>query len=303
MASYNRFVGYFSQLKIDRSHGAAPHKPLLLLTLLERCWRGRLDSPVVILDEELKADFKANWELLVTTRHQCNIVLPFFHLNSEPFWTLVPRSGAESDLRIFSNVRRIHELNQLVAHAELDRELYYRMAHPETGFDLANVLLEAYFPETGARFWTKDFGDFFTHALASVADDSFAEPNELIRFETAVRWAYHETCALTGYRLIARGLPAVEVCPIVPLPVAADFSPCNGLALGPHVRWAFEQGLLTIDPQHYTVEVAPLIECGPVAGFSLLELQGRVLRLPLRETDWPRPAHLAWHRETIFRAG
>jgi putative restriction endonuclease len=305
MARYNRFLGYFRQLKVDRSHGTAPHKPLLLLTLLERCWRGQLDGPTVEYDASLESDFKANWELLVTSKHQRNAVLPFFHLRTEPFWSLVPQPGQEHALDVLHGIRSVAELHTFVAHAELDRELFYRMAHPETGFDLANALLETYFPDTGARFWSKDFGDFFSRSLSLVAEEA-APPtdavHELAQFEARVRRAYHDTCAFSGYRLLAAGLPAVEACPIVPLHVAADYSPRNGLALGPHVRWAFEQGLLTIDPRTYTVTVAPLIECGPLQGFSLHELHGRVIRLPFQEADWPNPDHLAWHREVIFRA-
>ncbi|NJM48876.1 MAG: HNH endonuclease, partial [Alkalinema sp. RU_4_3] len=68
--------------------GAAPHKPILLLAVIELIGLGKIRDNRIELSPELIATFLKYWSLLVVTKHQSNVALPFFHLKGDRFWFL-----------------------------------------------------------------------------------------------------------------------------------------------------------------------------------------------------------------------
>lgn len=89
----------------NRKGQYAPHKPILLLSIIDLVEVGRITSDTVELTPLLCQKFKELWDRYVPNGIQFNpdITKPFFHLSSEPFWRLVPRgcmgylTAAESD--------------------------------------------------------------------------------------------------------------------------------------------------------------------------------------------------------------
>jgi putative restriction endonuclease len=61
----------------------APHKPILLLAVVEGFEKGYLNSAEITINEELLTSFYDIWKLLVTTRNIPDFSLPFFHLGTE----------------------------------------------------------------------------------------------------------------------------------------------------------------------------------------------------------------------------
>jgi len=64
----------------------APHKPLLLLCILELAEEGRLDPPYLRLSADLVLRFQAFWRIVVsrwTTRP--DLRMPFHHLSNQGF--------------------------------------------------------------------------------------------------------------------------------------------------------------------------------------------------------------------------
>ncbi len=69
-----------SHLNIDRAKGAAPHKPLLLLCLLEIAAEGGLTGEVMPVTGELVFRFASYWSVVVHRRpNRPEIKLPLFH--------------------------------------------------------------------------------------------------------------------------------------------------------------------------------------------------------------------------------
>lgn len=85
----------FSKLKRDMSNGPAPHKPVLLLSVINLFETGILYGPHIPITPELVATFRSIWTQLVMTRHDPIFALPFSHMRSEPFWKLVANPGCE----------------------------------------------------------------------------------------------------------------------------------------------------------------------------------------------------------------
>ena len=71
-------------LKIDRARGdPAPHKPLLLLAVLEMAERGELAGPELPLSPDLAFRFSVYWSVVAERRKaRPDVRLPFHHLRT-----------------------------------------------------------------------------------------------------------------------------------------------------------------------------------------------------------------------------
>ncbi len=61
----------------------APHKPILLLSIIQAYENKLLTTNQIPISPELTGIFKTNWNLFVTTSHTLGFALPFFHLKNE----------------------------------------------------------------------------------------------------------------------------------------------------------------------------------------------------------------------------
>ena len=76
-------------------HGTAPHKPLLLLVVIDLVESGELASEVLELTPRLAFRFSSYGSVVAYRRTQPLIVrYPFFHLSSDGFWTALDKTAA-----------------------------------------------------------------------------------------------------------------------------------------------------------------------------------------------------------------
>lgn len=83
----------FARLRTDKSPARwasatsyrAPHKPLLLLAVLDLFEQGQMRSNRVPLSYELGETFIGYWERVLPFIRHGNLALPFFHLQSDGF--------------------------------------------------------------------------------------------------------------------------------------------------------------------------------------------------------------------------
>jgi putative restriction endonuclease len=102
----------FSRLRVDRSHGSiAPHKPILLLSVIDLVEQGILRHNRIFLSAELVATFLKFWSQLGSDAHRSNIALPFFHLRSDGFWHFKANPGYEVAITSLSRAGTINTLN------------------------------------------------------------------------------------------------------------------------------------------------------------------------------------------------
>ena len=74
------YVKHFSKLRVDRSHGIAPHKPILLSSVIELIEQEFFKQNQFFLSPELIAAFLKYWAELGSNAHHADVALPFFHL-------------------------------------------------------------------------------------------------------------------------------------------------------------------------------------------------------------------------------
>jgi len=89
------YIHCFTHLKRDMKNGGAPHKPILLLSVIGLLEKGIYTNSQIFILPELVASFKSNWSKLVETNHFPIFAMPFYHLSSESFWKLIPNVGCE----------------------------------------------------------------------------------------------------------------------------------------------------------------------------------------------------------------
>lgn len=74
----------------------APHKAILLLSVIELIEEKTISSPCITLSDELIVRFNSNWKSYVhSDKFSPTITTPFWHLQNESFWRLNTYDGSE----------------------------------------------------------------------------------------------------------------------------------------------------------------------------------------------------------------
>ena len=132
----------FESLSVNKKGGQlAPHKPLLLLAVIDLVECGIIKSPEIELGEPLITAFKLN-ETRYThgiVHFKPNVGMPFYHMSGEPFWRLVPISPGKTP-----NTYAISTLRNFYKCAVIDHELFELMKVPATAQQLRKVLIDTY---------------------------------------------------------------------------------------------------------------------------------------------------------------
>lgn len=70
MATLEKWLSKLTKLRVDRASGdPAPHKPLLLLTILEMAERNELPTELLPLTPELAFQFYSYWDIVAYRLH------------------------------------------------------------------------------------------------------------------------------------------------------------------------------------------------------------------------------------------
>lgn len=94
----DQFLHHFAHLRVNvnRYHWSedtyhrAPYKPILLLSVLDLVGLGSVQENFFAFDEELLDTVNLYFNQSIGSHRNNGMVLPFFHLRSEPFWDLIP---------------------------------------------------------------------------------------------------------------------------------------------------------------------------------------------------------------------
>jgi putative restriction endonuclease len=244
----------FAKLRVNRSGGvAAPHKPILLLAVMELIGRGTIADNRIELSPELIATFLKYWSALVVTKHQSNIALPFFHLKGDGFWFLAPNLSYEG------NVAHLHPsltaLRNAVRWACLDGELFEILLGEAGRLHLTQVLLRVWFPHVEVaidRIYAVDeFGEIQRRLVKDGGavygvEDLKDEDRLFVRnsaFRRVIISNYQYRCAFCLLKVISESNQnIVDGAHIMPFAEFRDDRFDNGLALCKNHHWAFDRG-------------------------------------------------------------
>ena len=311
------YLSAFTHVK--RAHtryGLAPHKPILLLTLVELIERGIVINNRFEVSVDLVGLFQENWRLLVRTAHQPDFTQPFYYLQSDKvggdnFWHLYPNPG----FQINAHIKSVKILSEVVAYGSFDYKLAMLLSDPVNRTIVRDQLLSVYFPEERSAYYRhKQLNDGFYHEVQSlVLNEPEAqykhisiqtEEDVFVRsglFKRYIPQLYQDTCAMTGMRMRSTfKYNFIDACHIVPFAVTHDDKVTNGIALCPNLHRAFDRGLVSVDDD-YRIMISTHIDELTDHPYSLSKLNGRSILLPQVQRYYPSQENLAWHRENVFK--
>lgn len=298
MPNADSWLARLARLKVDRARGdPAPHKPLLMLVVLELAEQGLLPPDELPLTPELAFRFCTYASVCVHRRNQRpDLRYPFYHLSSDGVWTALTAEGGVATDRRQARVVRLEPDLVTLAHDPVWREQARR------------VLIASYFPPEERLALYALLGMPVPSAAEIARDADYPDPESAertgreARFRLNVVSAYGYTCALTRYHVTTiAGSSIVDAAHIHEFASSRNNDPRNGLALSKNAHWLFDQGLWSLsDDLRVLVAAEAFAEDGPET-FRLSPFHGRAIHLPPDERLWPDPRHLAWHRRHRFQ--
>ena len=108
-------------------YGLAPHKPVLLLSIIDGITHRNVLENSISIDKNLFDRFKANWKLLVSSPHNCDITLPLFHFQKDGFWQVVKKDGEFLDKKISSESQILKQ----VSYGRFDDTFFQLIRNPD----------------------------------------------------------------------------------------------------------------------------------------------------------------------------
>ncbi len=261
------YIKSFSKLRADRSagwtdatKGQAPHKPFLLLSVLDLFAEGSMGANLIEFSPDLAEIFAAYWQLVLPDRRG-NMALPFFHLRSSKFWHLLPKPGQEEALAAV-NRGYASQLEKIILGAQLDDELFMLLQDEKNRNTLRTVLIQTYFAEQYHHALIEQ-GELnlqaylYSQKLLSTSMEPEEAPKHQVRdqgFRKAVVRIYEHRCAFCGVRMLtSSGHTAVEAAHIIPWSVSQNDAVRNGMALCRLCHWTFDEGLTGVSTKYQVV--------------------------------------------------
>jgi putative restriction endonuclease len=303
------------------TNGKAPHKPIMLLAVLDLFEAGHLNQNLIPFDEALLDAFDCYWQLCCPGR-PTNPLQPYWYMKASPFWRHAAKRGFKDALATLVTAKaKVPTRKMITGHVAgvvLSQELYGASLDPVLRNQLRQLIIGSHFGgeirQQLADLHQVVVGSFaYASALRQqteqdmeelflgedALDSEFTEETRNIAFRRVVVDAYEHHCAFCGARIrTPSGRSAVQAAHIVPFAACRNNDPRNGLALCPLHHWAFDQGMLTVTTEHQINIHRYARDLPADAGF--LSLHRQAMRLPNDTRLLPAAQALAWHRKEIF---
>jgi putative restriction endonuclease len=245
----NHWLGKLANLNAARTEGRgiAPHKPLMLLTVIDLIESGDISDGWVKFDVRLVSRFRDYWELVLERqRNQPDIPMPFHALGGErdQIWERFTADGQPSLAKATTRL------------CSLDPDLFVCLQDAGFRRQARETLVSIYFTAKEQVMLSARLGlpvpkTAEIDALREQADEFKARQKKGrdSRFKSDVLGGYYFTCALTGNRLDTESSSIVQAAHIHQHAVSGNNDPRNGLALTPDAHWMFDAGLWTAIPK------------------------------------------------------
>lgn len=250
-----------------RTYQLAPHKPFLLLSIIDGIEIGWIKSPNITLSQDLIDTFFRYWKRMMGDDRNTTIALPFFHMKSEPFWELQYNGG----MKPYKNSPSLGGLLERVAYAKLNDDLFAMLNIPEEKQQIIETILQTYFSteirddvlnihhiNVGAYQYSRQLELLAAEPFIKYHTDDKSESSSWQKiqqreygFRIKVRDNYKHRCAICRAKVrTPNGKSLVEGAHIIPWSKSKNDDPRNGLALCKTHHWMYDAYLLTVQPDY-----------------------------------------------------
>ena len=313
------YLKIFSSLRTDRGRNRypaftfhrAPHKPFLLLSVMDLIASGLITENFVEPSFELVDTFNLYWSQIMPAGSRTSLAYPFPRLKTDGFWHLIPNPGYENRINMdFSSMTRLREV---CAGAKVDNELFQLICDPQAREQLRAVLVNTYFAkefhpvlyeQCVINYEANEYSKILTQISEKIIPfGENSKKDEKIRdqgFRKAIVNLYDHRCALCGIRMLTpEGHTVVGAAHVVPWSESHDDTPTNGMALCRLCHWSFDEGLMSVGKK-YEVLVSKRVRLDQNMPGHILTLTDRTIFRPEEENFWPGQENLKWHRDKMF---
>jgi putative restriction endonuclease len=280
----------------DGTRHERPHKPLLLLAVLDLLDEGLATPHRIPWCDELRKRFTRRFEMVRRHNDKDTPENPFRRLQNEDFWSAWKNEAAG---------------RQPLKHTPLVKEVGYVFAAFTNGFDILvalpenrmlmrEALVARYFPGQAESL----LGPMTPQEEnpAKVAEESI-DFGRNPGFRQKIIEVYDHQCAACGLRIRlpqAKDVSFIDAAHLVPFAESHNDHPTNGLALCKNHHWAMDRHLIAPGPD-MVWHVSPVLQAHRSSGEKeLLELAKRAV-LPPREAAFrPDEGGLEWRLKRLI---
>jgi len=318
-----KYIKSFSNLRTDKNRNRypaitdhrAPHKPFLLLSIMDLIAQGQITSNFIEPSLDLVETWNTYYSSIMPLGSKTSMAYPFSRLKTDGFWQRLPKQGYDPETEY--NIKSMNRLREVYYGAKMDNELFQYLCDPETREQLRFVLIRTYFaPEIQPILMEQGRVNFeayrYSEELLKEAKegardwDGQEEPEKRKArdqgFRKAIVTLYEHRCAMCGIRMLTpEGHTVVEAAHVKPWSESHDDMPTNGMALCRLCHWSFDEGLMSVGKK-YEVLVSKRVQVEQNLPGHILTLRDRSIFTPEEDKFWPAQKNLGFHRRNYFRA-
>lgn len=308
------YVERFKKLRPNKTGGLSPHKMVMVLTVIELAEQGRLTENKIFFSPALRQLYKSLFDVVANPRDKANPHFPFFHLQerkgASPFWHLKAHPGQDAILEAASTPKGPGALDQIVAYAYLNEDLYQQLMSPTRRLELKLAIIDKWFPAHRGTLLSvaeheRDVTTYSKWLQSRVDGEVREDPPEIDKkardpaFARTVREAYDYRCSITGWRvLLDDGTSMVEAAHLIPHSETQDDDPRNGIALSPTFHWAMDKNLIAPGPD-MKWHVSKLLDKRNRDYAELIEFDKSAIMLPKEKKFYPKKESLEWRMDML----
>ena len=280
----------------DQRH-ERPHKPVLLLAVLDAVAEGRTPPQRIEWSQWLRSRFRTYFEVVRSSNDDMAPELPFFHLRTDGFWEPIrlgehgptplaaPPSAADAEIgNVYALIRGGWEL---------------LFAVPADRAALREAIIARYFPKARGVLPKPDASERQV-TEEEVGDEAVVARSAAFRRQVIEAYDYQCTACGLRIRMPDREITFVDAAHLLPFSVSRNDHPSNGLALCKNHHWALDQHLIAPNPEGMW-QVSRLLDSRRSPGEKeLAELRDKPLLTPTDSAYAPLPEGLQWRYERLL---
>lgn len=288
---------------LGRFQGSAPHKPLLVLAVLDWIEELRLERNEIPIDTGLYDLFDQYWNKLYNPTKAGKIHYPIRYLQSDGLgWKVLVNGKLLTEEKSKSYLRKNKSI------ASFDEIVWAFLQSPENRDLVRLAILNTYFPGkrqdvfSGKPYSLAEYEyEFFEERQAPYKTTTITKSGFVrdASFRIFLMEAYDTTCAMSRLH-VNPPWEILQACHIDKFSKTGNNSASNGIVLCANLHAAFDRGYVGIGEDYEILVNDELFEERPSA-YSIDKLRGEKIWLPSKENLWPSQELLAKHRDAHFK--
>ncbi len=291
----------------DGQRHERPHKPVMLLAVLDMVALGEATAQCVPWNENLRTRFAKYFSHVKQFDDRCTPDYPFFHLRGDEWWQPLRRDGHGG--RALENNPTAADARAGTVFARLTSPMAAHFSAPNVRGQLREAIVARYFAAQRAELVGLFADGPVEGACAAALDELANEPQDPVgrnrAFRRRILDIYDCQCTACGLRIKmphVEGLTFVDAAHLIPFGLSHNDHPSNGIALCKNHHWAMDRHLIAPTPDRVW-QVSPVIEPRRSPGEkALADLAGNRLLLGKDAAYHPSAEALRWRVEHLRAA-